>query len=95
MNDNVAITTARHRLGSELRIDGTSTVPGATGTLTPATSVVVYDNTAGRAVTKLGNAQVDTLGNWSLKLKPGPTRQVSSVLAQSTRGGTASSAVAR
>ena len=95
VKDNLTITTARHRLGSELRIDGTSTVSGSTGTLTPATSVVVYDDTPGRPVTKMGNAQVDTLGNWSLKLKPGPTRQVSSVQVQSTRGGTASSAVAR
>ena len=88
-NDNVAITTARHRRGNELRIDGTSTLPGATGVLTPATSVVVYDTTPGRAVTKLGNAQVDTLGNWSLKQKPGPTQQITKVLVQSTRGGTA------
>jgi hypothetical protein len=93
VNDNVAITTARHRLGTELRIDGTSTVPGATGPLTPGTSVVVYDTTAGRAVTKLGNVQVDNLGNWSLKLKPGPRSQVSRVLVQSTRGGTAESPV--
>jgi hypothetical protein len=93
VNDNVAISTARHRLGTELRIDGTSNVPGATGTLTPGTAVVVYDATAGRAVTKLGNVQVDTLGNWTLKLRPGPSRQVGKVLVQSTRGGTAESAV--
>jgi hypothetical protein len=93
VNDNVAIGTARHRLGTELRIDGTSNVPGATGTLTPGTAVVVYDATAGRAVTKLGNVQVDTLGNWTLKLRPGPSRQVGRVLVQSTRGGTAESAV--
>jgi hypothetical protein len=93
VNDNVAITTARHRLGTELRIDGTSAVPGATGPLTPGTAVVVYDTTAGRAVTKLGNVQVDNLGNWSLKLRPGPRSQVGRVLIQSTRGGTAESAV--
>ena len=88
VNDNVAVTTSRHRLGTELRIDGTSTLPGATGTLTPATSVVVYDTTPGRAVRKLGNAAVDTLGNWSLKQRPGPTTQVRNVTVQSTRGGT-------
>lgn len=83
----------RHRLNKEFRVSGTSVMSGFTGTLTPATSVVVYDTTPGRAVSKLGTAQVDALGAWSLKLKPGPARQVTSVRAQSTRGGDASSAV--
>jgi hypothetical protein len=36
---------------------------------------------------------VDTLGAWSLKAKPGPTNQITSVLVQSSRGGTATGAV--
>jgi hypothetical protein len=93
-DDLVIDAGARHRLGNELRVSGTSTLPGATGVLAPATSVLVYDTTPGRAVTKLGNAPVTTLGTWSLKVSPGPTRQVTSVLVQSTRGGTSSSSVA-
>ncbi len=85
---------SRHRVGTELRIVGTSTLPGSVGVLLPATSVVVYDTTPGRPVAKLGTAQVDTLGAWSLKAKPGPSRQITSVLIQSTRGGTATAAVA-
>lgn len=94
-NDAVAIAAgARHRLNTELRIDGTSLIGGVAGVRTPPTSVVLYDATPGRAVTKLGTAQVDTLGNWTLRQKPGPTRQVTSVLVQSTRGDTASAPLA-
>jgi hypothetical protein len=82
---------SRHRLGKEFRVSGTVS---PTGTLAPGTQVLVFDNTPGRAVTKLGNAPVDTLGVWTYKPKPGPSRQVTSVLVQSTRGGTATSAVA-
>ncbi|MDQ0689902.1 hypothetical protein [Arthrobacter sp. W4I7] len=83
---------SRHRLGTELRITGTSTL-GTTTLLIPATTVVIYDTTSGRAVTKLGTATVDTLGAWSLKLKPGPTNQITSVLVQTSRGGTATGVV--
>ena len=51
--DTLATTTARHRLGSELRIDGTSLFAGAAKILTPQTQVVIYDTTPGRPVTKL------------------------------------------
>jgi hypothetical protein len=95
VTDTLAIDTgARHRLRNELRVSGTSSLAGATGILTPATSVLVYDTTPGRAVTKLGNAQVTTLGTWSLKLSPGPAQQVTSISVQSTRGGTGTTTVA-
>jgi hypothetical protein len=92
--DALAIGTgSRHRVGTEMRIEGTSTLEGNTGVLTPATAVVIYDTTAGRPVAKLGTATVDTLGAWSLRVKPGPARQITSVLVQSTRGGTAAGAI--
>jgi hypothetical protein len=84
---------ARHKIGTELRVDGTSLIGGAAGVRTPATSVVVWDITKPAAPVKLGTAPVDTLGAWSLKLKPGPTVQVTNVLVQSTRGGTGTSSV--
>ena len=44
--DAVAIDAgSRHRIGTELRITGTSALAGSTGVLTPATSVVIYDMT--------------------------------------------------
>ena len=93
--DTLAIAArARHRLGTELRIDGTSLIGGQAGVLTPPTSVVLYDVTRPAAPVRLGSAAVDTLGNWSLRLKPGPKVQVTSVLVQSTRGGTATATVA-
>ena len=92
--DSVTIDAAsRHRLGTELRIQGTSTLAGSTALLAPATTVVIYDTTPGRPVAKIGTAQVDTTGLWSMKAKPGPSRQITSVLVQSTRGGTAAGAV--
>ncbi len=92
--DTLAIGTgSRHRVGTEMRIEGTSTLAGNTAVLTPATTVVIYDTTAGRPVSKLGTATVDTLGAWSLKAKPGPARQITSVLVQSSRGGTAAGAI--
>ncbi len=92
--DTVALDAAsRHRLGTELRIQGTSTLADSSTALLPATNVVIYDTTSGRPVTKLGTAQVDTTGAWSLKAKPGPGRQITSVLIQSTRGGTATGVI--
>lgn len=94
-NDVVTIAAgARHRAGKEFRVSGTALLPDSPTLLTPATSVVVYDTTPGRPVTKLGTAQVDTLGAWTVRLRPGPAQQIRSVLVQSTRGGTATGAVA-
>jgi len=84
---------ARHKIGTELRVDGTSLIGGVAGVRTPATSVVVWNITNPAAPVKLGTSPVDTLGAWSLRLKPGPTVQVTNVLVQSTRGGTATSSV--
>ena len=53
--DTLATTTARHRLGTELRIDGTSLFAGAAKILTPQTQVVIYDRTPGHAMAKLGD----------------------------------------
>lgn len=91
--DTVTVTGSRHRVGKEMRIGGTSTVEGSTATLIPSTTVVIYDTTPGRPVTKLGTAQVDTLGAWELRAKPGPNRQITSVLVQTSRGGTATGTV--
>ncbi|WP_314194341.1 hypothetical protein [uncultured Arthrobacter sp.] len=92
--DTVAVAGSRHRLGTELRVTGTSTLAGNTAVLIPATTVVIYDTTPGRAVTKIGTAQVDTLGAWSYRVKPGPNRQITSVLVQSSRGGSATGVLA-
>lgn len=91
--DTVVVTAARHRIGTELRIDGTSLIDGAAGVLTPPTSVTVWNTSNPAAPTKLGTAPVDTLGAWPIRLKPGPNVQVTSVLVQSTRGGSATSGV--
>ena len=92
--DTLAVAAgSRHRLNTEMRITGTSTLAGGPALLIPATTVVIYDTTPGRLVTKLGTAQVDTLGAWELRAKPGPNRQITSVTVQSTRGGTATGTV--
>ncbi|APX02285.1 hypothetical protein [Arthrobacter sp. QXT-31] len=93
--DTVTVAGSRHRLGTELRITGTSTLAGNTAVLIPATTVVIYDNTPGYQGTRIGTAQADTLGNWSYRAKPGlRDHQITSVLVQSSRGGTATGAVA-
>ena len=84
---------SRHRLGTELRINGTSLIDGGAGTRTPATVVTVWNTTAAGSPVKLGTATVDALGAWELRQKPGPTVRVTSVLVQSTRGGSSISAV--
>ena len=92
--DSVTVAAgARHRIGTELRIDGTSLIGGVAGVRTPPTSVVIWNVTNPAAPVKLGTSAVDTLGAWSLRLKPGPSVQVTSVLIQSTRGGTATATV--
>jgi hypothetical protein len=93
-NDTVAIDAgSRHRTGKELRISGTSTLAGNTAILTPATSIVVW-NVSGTTPVKLGTAQADTLGAWTYKAKPGPTQQITRVMIQSSRGGTATASIA-
>ena len=93
--DTVTVAGSRHRLGTELRITGTSTLAGNTAVLIPATTVVIYDNTPGYQGTRIGTAQADTLGNWSYRAKPGlRDHQITSVLVQSSRGGTATGTVA-
>jgi hypothetical protein len=93
-NDSVTIDAgSRHRAGKELRISGTSTLAGNTAILTPATSIVIYDATRATPV-KLGTAQVDTLGTWTYKAKPGPSQQITRVMIESTRGGTAAASIA-
>lgn len=95
VDDSVVIAAgARHRIGTELRVTGTATLPGTTAVLVPQTQVVVWDVTPGHAVTKLGSAPVDTLNAFDFRLKPGPSQQVTSVLIQSTRGGSATGTLA-
>jgi len=54
---------------------------------------VVYDATRATPV-KLGTAQVDTLGAWTYKAKPGPSQQITRVIIESSRGGTAAASIA-
>ena len=82
--DTVTATGGRHRVGKEFRLDGT-----AASTAT----VVVWDVANGRKV-KVGTAVAGATGAWSLRLKPGPTAQVSNVLVQSSGGGEARTTVA-
>ncbi|MEX5235814.1 hypothetical protein [Kocuria arenosa] len=95
-DDEVTIAAgARYRAGKEFRLGGTAVVRGAPTLLQPPTSVNVYDVAAdGTSKRKLGTAQVDTLGNWELRLRPAPSGTVTNVLVQSTRGGEARGAVA-
>ncbi|KQQ80929.1 multicopper oxidase domain-containing protein [Arthrobacter sp. Leaf137] len=89
--DVLSITTARHRLNKDMDFAGTSRTAG-TAPAGPA-SVTLYDVSPGRAATKLGTATTNALGSWSLAVKPGPRQQVTSVKAESSRGGTATRAV--
>jgi hypothetical protein len=84
--EDVLTATGRHRIGSELRITGTSLVNGAAGILSPQTRVVIW-NTTGATPVYLGTATVDTTGAWELRQRPGPSQQIRSVTIQSTRGG--------
>jgi hypothetical protein len=87
VQDALAVTTARHKPGQELRIGGTSLIAGGPATLNPPTQVYVWNLTNPAKPALLGKAAADTLGNWELRQKPGPGTQVSSVGVQSTRGG--------
>jgi hypothetical protein len=84
---------ARHRLGKDLAINGTSLVGGVAGTRTPATSVVIWD-VSGTTPKKVGTAAVNTLGAWAYTAKPGPSTQITRIRVQSTRGGDVTGTVA-
>jgi hypothetical protein len=87
VQDALAVTTARHKPGQELRIGGTSLIAGWPATLNQPTQVYVWNLANPATPVLLGKAPVDTLGNWELRQKPGPAAQLSSVGVQSTRGG--------
>jgi len=87
--DVVTITTARHRLRKDIDFAGTSKTTGTTA----AGTVVLYDVTPGRAAARIGTASINALGNWSWKTKPGPSRLITAVRAESSRGGTATAVV--
>ncbi|WP_458781300.1 multicopper oxidase family protein [Arthrobacter sp. D3-16] len=89
----LTITTARHRLNKDMEFAGTSRIGGAVPS--GSASVKVYDITPGRAETLLGTVSINSLGSWSLQAKPGPRQQVTSVRAESSRGGMATSQVRR
>jgi spore coat protein A len=86
-SDVLAITTARHRLNKDMTFAGTATLT-ATAPAGSA-SVTIYDVTPGRATSRLGAATINSLGVWSMTVKPGPVQQVTSMKAESSRGGTA------
>ena len=65
------VTEARHRVGSELRVRGTA-----------AASAVVTVKDADRGTTA-GTAGASASGSWELRLKPGPSTQITTVLVQS------------
>lgn len=95
--ESFAVTAARYRPGSDLRVDGTSTIAGAGLVLTPPTQVVLWAK--GPAATdpwvKIGSAAVDTTGAWSVRPRPAPTANYTQYLAQSSRGGSLTGALAR
>ncbi|MFF0903246.1 UNVERIFIED_CONTAM: hypothetical protein RF653_06190 [Kocuria sp. CPCC 205316] len=88
-----AAAASRHRVGKEIRLSGTAVVAGAPTLLNPVSSVNIYNTSTGTPV-KIASAPVDTLGNWEYRAKPGPGQRVSSILVESTRGGTAKGVVA-
>lgn len=95
VTDTVSISAgAKHCLGTEFRIDGTSAEPGATGLPAQGTTVNIYNTTSGTPVPKLGTTVVGATNNWQLKIKPGPNRQITSVMVWFTRGGVANTSVA-
>ena len=85
-SDVLLITAARHRLNKDMTFTGTSKVTGSIPT--GSASVTLYDVSPGRATSRLGAATINALGIWSLTVKPGPVQQVTSVKAESSRGGT-------
>jgi hypothetical protein len=103
VGDTVAVTTARSRAGSDLRVDGTSTSPGAGLILTPATQAVVYARTttvanptgAEAGWVKIGSAAVDTTGAFSVRPRPAPNVTYVQYLVQTSRGTQVTGALAR
>jgi hypothetical protein len=90
VQDAVTVAGPRHRIGTEVRVGGTSLIGGVAGALNPQTQVYVWDVTVPAAPRLLGKAPVDTLGNWELRLRSGTFvtgRQITSVSVHSTRGG--------
>ena len=85
--ETLVISSARHRLNKDMTFTGTSKTTGTVAE--SAARVTLYDVTPGRPATKLGTAPVNSMGNWSLTLKPGPSKQVGTLKAESSRGGTA------
>ncbi|QKJ18298.1 hypothetical protein [Microbacterium hominis] len=94
LDSDLAVTVARHRVGKELRIGGTSLIGGVAGPLSPPTQVLIWNNTNPAAPVLLGRVTVDTVGGWELRQKPGPGVQITSVLVQTSRGGSTTATVA-
>jgi len=92
--DALAVTTARSVAGSELRIEGTSTVPGTTPAPDAPTQVVVYAHTAPLpdptgtepGWVKVGSAAVDSAGEFSVRATPAPATTYAQYLVQTSRG---------
>jgi hypothetical protein len=76
--DTVDVTTARSVAGAELRVDGTSTIPGAAPPPDAPTQVVVYARTSPLpdptgtepGWVKVGSAAVDPAGAFSVRSSP-------------------------
>ena len=91
--DTVAVTTARSVAG-ELRVDGTSTIPGATPPPDAPTQVVVYARTSPVSDptgtepgwVKIGSAAVDAAGAFSVRPSPAPDVAYVQYLMQTSRG---------
>jgi hypothetical protein len=94
VGDTVTVTTARSIAGSELRVEGTSTIPGATPAPDAPTQVVVYARTdavpdpAGTEPgwVKVGSAAVDPTGAFSVRASPAPDAANAQYLVQTSRG---------
>jgi hypothetical protein len=93
VGDTVAVTTARSVAG-ELRVDGTSTIPGATPPPDAPTQVVVYARTSPvpdptgtePGWVKVGSAAVDATGAFSVRPSPAPDVAYVQYLMQTSRG---------
>jgi hypothetical protein len=87
VGDTVTVSTARSRAGSDLRVDGTSTIPGAGLVLSPPTQVVVYAQTSAAAPwVRIGTSPVDTTGAFSVRPKPAPATAYANYRVQTSRG---------
>jgi hypothetical protein len=92
--DTLAVTTARSVAGVELRVDGTSTIPGATSTPDAPTQVVVYARTnpvpdptgTEPGWVKVGSAAADPAGAFSVRAVPVPDVAYVQYLVQTSRG---------